>query len=183
MDPVHGCGWCTTMTKIEWSGNGEGFWDAREELLQFQHLTDNEIHAAVGNGVCIEMGEAMGEILRKFWDPDWFHKHLAKRETFGDVCCLEGGNISTCNEPKDVKTDDDSCEKNVHWTRDTDEEQVQRRAASQHAEKQELENLRQKERYRKSPFNVRQRKSRGAAMRDSYEHSRRYAKTGTTDKS
>ena len=37
-----------------------------EELSQFQHLTDNEIHAAVGNGVCIEMGEAMGQILRSF---------------------------------------------------------------------------------------------------------------------
>ena len=146
------------------------------ELSQFQHLTDNEIHAAVGNGVCIEMGEAMGEILRKFWDPDWFHSHLAKRETCGDVCCLERGIISTRNEPKDVKMEDNSYEKNVHWTRDTDEEQVQRRAASQHAKKQELENLRQREQYGKSPFNVRQRKSQGAAKRESYESSRRCAK-------
>ena len=86
-----------------------------KELSQFQHLTDNEIHAAVGNGVCIEMGEAMGEILRKFWNPDWFHSHLAERETCGDVCCLEGGIISTRNEPKDVKTEDDLYEKNVHY--------------------------------------------------------------------
>ena len=38
-------------------------------LDRFRHLNDQEIHAAVGNGVCIEMGEAMGRVVQQFWDP------------------------------------------------------------------------------------------------------------------
>jgi hypothetical protein len=57
------------------------------------------------------MGEAMGQILRKFWDPDWFYSQLKKREKIQeDVCCLEGGVISTINEP-DESTGKDAYER------------------------------------------------------------------------
>ena len=49
------------------------------ELSRFQHLNDQEIHAAVDNGVCIEMGEAMGEVVQQFWDPEWFQEQCAKK--------------------------------------------------------------------------------------------------------
>ena len=63
------------------------------ELRKFQHLNDQEIHAAVGNGVCIEMGEAMGKVVEQFWDPEWFQVQCTEKAKGEDIFCLEGGTI------------------------------------------------------------------------------------------
>ena len=70
------------------------------ELDRFQHLSDQEIHAAVGNGVCIEMGEAMGEVVQQFLDPKWFQDQCKRKAKEGDVFCVQKGTISTNNETK-----------------------------------------------------------------------------------
>ena len=56
-----------------------------EAMIEFQHLSDPEIHSATGNGVCVEQGEAMGHLINKFWDEDWFYKEnneIQKVEVF-----------------------------------------------------------------------------------------------------
>ena len=137
-----------------------------EELSQFQHLTDNEIHAAVGNGVCIEMGEAMGQILRKFWDPDWFYSQLKSREKIQeDVCCLQGGVISTVNEPVE-KAGKDDYEEGMCWATQDDEEQIQRRVMKMHTHKQALEEIRQSEKWSNTIPEVQQRKKQQADARN-----------------
>ena len=73
------------------------------ELDRFQHLNDQEIHAAVGNGVCMEMGEAMGRVVQQFWDPEWFQALCKTRAKENDVFCLRGGTISTENETEKTK--------------------------------------------------------------------------------
>ena len=70
------------------------------ELDRFQRLNDQEIHAAVGNGVCIEMGEAMGEVVQQFWDPKWFQDQCKRKAKEGDVFCVQKGTIGTNNETK-----------------------------------------------------------------------------------
>jgi hypothetical protein len=147
------------------------------ELSQFQHLTNNEIHAAVGNGVCIEMGQAMGQILRKFWDPDWFYSQLKKREKIQkDVCCLEGGVISTINEPVE-NTGKDAYEKGISWATPDDEEQIQRRTMKMHAHKQALEDIRQLEKWSNTAHKVRQRKKQQADARNPIDRVRKESRT------
>jgi hypothetical protein len=73
------------------------------ELDRFQHLNDQRINAAVGNGVCIEMGVAMGRVVQQFWDPEWFQALCKTKVKKSDVFCLRGGTISTENETEDTK--------------------------------------------------------------------------------
>ena len=82
------------------------------ELDRFQHLNDQEIHAAVGNGVCIEMGEAMGEVVQQFWDPKWFQDQCKKKIKEDDVFCVQEGTINTGNETKVSKLIGQMSEKN-----------------------------------------------------------------------
>ena len=70
------------------------------ELNIFQHLSDAEINTAVGNGVCIEQGQAMGHTISKLWDADWFYDRLDKKTDKQDVFCLHNGKeVSVKDDP------------------------------------------------------------------------------------
>ena len=84
------------------------------ELEIFQHLSDAEIYTAVGNGVCIEQGRALGHTISKLWDADWFQSRLdtkTTKQTKQDVFCLQAGSeISVTNdrwEPSEIDPDSD----------------------------------------------------------------------------
>ncbi len=50
------------------------------ELREFQGLNEHEIHTAVGNGVCVEQGKAMGKAIKMFWDAKWFHNRTLNKK-------------------------------------------------------------------------------------------------------
>ena len=67
------------------------------DLDRFQHLNDQEIHAAVDNG------EALGRVVQQFWDPEWFRALCKTKAEEGDVFCLHGDTISTDNITRPTK--------------------------------------------------------------------------------
>ena len=71
------------------------------ELDGFQHLSDAEIHTAVGNGVCIEQGQALGHTISKLWDANWFYNRIKGKPNKQDAFCLRnGGEISVNNDKR-----------------------------------------------------------------------------------
>ena len=89
----------TRWRRLSGVETARAFGMTEEQLKRFQHLSDPEIHAAVGNGVCIEMGEAMGKVVKQFWDPEWFQAQCAaKAGETEDMFCIHGGTINLQNE-------------------------------------------------------------------------------------
>ena len=69
----------TQWRRLSGAESGRAVGLQNEELNVFQHLSDAEIHTAVGNGVCIEQGQALGHTISKLWDADWFYNRINER--------------------------------------------------------------------------------------------------------
>ena len=82
-----------------------------EELDVFQHLSDAEIHTTVGNGVCIEHGQALGHTISKLWDADRFYNRISEKANKQDVFCLQNGEETSV-------TNDKRCKKEIHGDRE-----------------------------------------------------------------
>ena len=53
----------TQWRRLSGAESGRAVGLQNEELAVFQHLSDAEIHTAVGNVVCIEQGQAIGHTI------------------------------------------------------------------------------------------------------------------------
>ena len=103
------------------------------ELDVFQHLSDAEIHTAVGNGVCIEQGQALGHTISKFWDANWFYNRAKEKSKKQDAFCLQAGEeISVKNDvrfKKETETESEGDENGVtnEWMNGQDANELRNR--------------------------------------------------------
>ena len=81
----------TQWRRLSGAESGRAVGLQNEELNVFQHLSDAEIHTAVGNGVCIEQGQALGRTINELWDAEWFYNRIKEKTDEQDVFCLSNG--------------------------------------------------------------------------------------------